>query len=57
MNKENQKIPNEILVERWKSLQREREQANNFMNNFIKLHNLQHSDQAWAMRIWQNWQH
>jgi len=35
MNKENQKIPNEILVERRKSLQREREQSNNFMNNFI----------------------
>ena len=35
MNKENQKISNEILVERRKSLQREREQANNFMNNFI----------------------
>lgn len=35
MNKENQKIPNKILIETRKSLQREREQANNFMNNFI----------------------
>lgn len=36
MNKENQKKkPNEILIETRKSLQREKEQANNFMNNFI----------------------
>lgn len=35
MNKENQKISNKVLFERRKSLQKEREQANSFMNNFI----------------------
>ncbi len=35
MNEENYEIPKEVLNERRKSLQREREQANNFMNNFI----------------------
>jgi hypothetical protein len=35
MNKENQKISNQVLLERRKSLQREREEANSFMNNFI----------------------
>jgi hypothetical protein len=35
MNKENQKISNQVLLERRKSLQKEREQPNSFMNNFI----------------------
>jgi hypothetical protein len=46
MNKETQEIPEKVLHERRKWLQREREQANHFMNNIIIKMTKEHEEKS-----------